>query len=86
MGARVEQREVLALAVDVHEVRAHFSKQGQAHGPAIEAGNGASLAADFARQRHVIRIVEQFLAFQDLVHRLFRGPFEGVRPLDESGV
>ncbi len=84
VGARVEQGQVFALAVDVHERRAHLPKQGQAHGPAIESGNGTSLAADFARQRHVVGVIFQVLAFQDFIHRHLRGAVEGERPLDEG--
>ncbi len=54
--------------------------------PAVDAGHAAALAADFARQHHIIGIIHQLFALEDGMHRFLFRTAEVEHTFDERGI
>ena len=61
----VEQREVLALAVDIHQEGAQLAQQAQADSAAVNPPHAATLAAHLAPQGQQVWIIRQLFTLQD---------------------
>jgi hypothetical protein len=55
--AHAQQREVLTLAVDVHQPFSHLAQQGQGHCPPVHPADGAAFGAQFTAEEQRLRVV-----------------------------
>ncbi len=85
MGVGVEEREMLGLPVDIDEGGADLFEKRDADGPAVDTGDVAAFAPDFAGERDVVGIVEEVFAFEDGIDRDFFGAFELEYSFDKRG-